>query len=42
MTSEDANLLRSRETRAHGTTEKGGITAQVQHQAAVNEGATRN
>ena len=34
---EDASLLRSRETRAHGVTEKGGVAATVQHLAAENE-----
>lgn len=37
VTKEDANLLRSRETRAHGVTEKGGVAATAQHLAAENE-----
>lgn len=37
VTKEDASLLRSRETRAHGVTEKGGIAATAQHMAAENE-----
>ena len=37
VTSEDANLLRSREVRAHGVTEKGGPAATAQHLAAENE-----
>lgn len=37
VTAEDANLLRSRETRAHGVTEKGGLAATAQHLAAENE-----
>jgi len=38
ITKEDANLLRSRETRAHGATEKGGVAAQAQSLAAENAG----
>ena len=37
VTKEDANLLRSREQRAHGVTEKGGVAASAQHLAAENE-----
>lgn len=37
VTKEDASLLRSRETRAHAATEKGGVTATAQHLAAENE-----
>lgn len=37
VTKEDASLLRSRETRAHGVTEKGGVAATAQHMAAENE-----
>ena len=37
VTKEDANLLRSREQRAHGVTEKGGVAATAQHLAAENE-----
>lgn len=36
VTREDADLLRSRETRAHGVTEKGGVAATAQHLAAEN------
>ena len=38
---EDANLLHSADRRAHGTVEKGGITAQAQHLAAENKGDTK-
>lgn len=38
VTKEDGDLLHSRETRAFGTTEKGGIASQVQSQAAKNAG----
>ncbi|KAI9694534.1 MAG: hypothetical protein M1822_000150 [Bathelium mastoideum] len=41
VTREDANLLHSREQRAHGHTDKGGIAAQAQHLAAENEGKTK-
>ncbi len=37
ITKEDADLLHSREVRAHGGVEKGGITAQAQSLAARNE-----
>lgn len=37
VTKEDANLLHSREQRAHGQTEKGGITSQAHKLAAENE-----
>ena len=40
VTKEDGNLLRSRETKAHGVTEKGGIASQAQSQAAKNAGDT--
>ncbi|KAF2228939.1 hypothetical protein EV356DRAFT_571523 [Viridothelium virens] len=40
VTKDDANLLHSREQRAHGHTDKGGITAQAQQLAAENEGKT--
>ena len=38
VTKEDGDLLHSRETKAHGITEKGGIASQAQSQAAANEG----
>ncbi|KAL8670621.1 MAG: hypothetical protein Q9168_004852 [Polycauliona sp. 1 TL-2023] len=41
VTKEEADLLHSREHRAFGVTEKGGLASQVQHQVAENEGATR-
>ena len=34
---EEADLLHSREQRAFGTTEKGGLASQAQHQVAENE-----
>ncbi|KAL9596699.1 MAG: hypothetical protein Q9219_005610 [cf. Caloplaca sp. 3 TL-2023] len=37
ITKEDADLLHSREHRALGHTEKGGLAAQAQHQAAENQ-----
>ena len=37
VTSEDANLLHSREVRAHGVSEKGGPGATAQHLASENE-----
>lgn len=40
VTKEEADLLHSREQRAFGTTEQGGLAAQAQHQVAENEGAT--
>ncbi|KAI4281118.1 MAG: hypothetical protein L6R38_003921 [Xanthoria sp. 2 TBL-2021] len=40
VTKEEADLLHSREQRAFGVTEKGGLASQAQHQAAENEGAT--
>ena len=40
VTKEDGNLLRSRETKARGATEKGGIASQAQSQAAKNAGDT--
>lgn len=36
VTQEDANLVHSREQKAHGHTEKGGISAQAMHLAAQN------
>ena len=41
VTKEDGDLLHSREQRAHGRTEKGGIASQAQRLAAENEGATK-
>lgn len=41
VTKEDANLLHSRETRAFGATEKGGLTSQAQRLAAENAGETK-
>ena len=38
VTKEDGDLLHSRETKAHGITQKGGIASKVQSQAAENEG----
>ena len=38
VTKEEGDLLHSRETRAFGTTEKGGIASQAQSQAAKNAG----
>ena len=40
VTKEDGDLVHSRETRAFGTTEKGGIASQAQSQAAKNAGDT--
>ncbi|KAL8951829.1 MAG: hypothetical protein Q9222_002218 [Ikaeria aurantiellina] len=40
ISKDEADLLHSREHRAFGQTEKGGLAAQAQHQAAENEGAT--
>ncbi|KAL8689749.1 MAG: hypothetical protein Q9218_004648 [Villophora microphyllina] len=40
ITKEEADTLHSREQRAFGTTEKGGLASQAQHQVAENEGAT--
>lgn len=42
VTKEEADLLHSREQRAFGVTEKGGLASQAQHQVAENEGATTN
>jgi hypothetical protein len=39
VTREDANLIHSREVRAHGATEKGGVAAQAMSLAAKNETA---
>jgi len=41
ITEEDAALLRSREVRAHGGSEKGGVAAMAQKQVARNQGATK-
>jgi len=41
ITEEDAALLRSREVRAHGGSEKGGIAARAQKQVAQNQGVTK-
>ena len=38
VTQEDGDLLHSRETKAFGTTEKGGIASRAQSQAAKNAG----
>ncbi|KAI4177870.1 MAG: hypothetical protein LQ348_005756 [Seirophora lacunosa] len=40
VTKEEADTLHSREQRAFGRTEKGGLASQAQHQVAENEGAT--
>lgn len=40
VTKDEADLLHSREQRAFGETEKGGIAAQAQHLAAENEKKT--
>ncbi|KAL8746007.1 MAG: hypothetical protein Q9190_001933 [Brigantiaea leucoxantha] len=37
VTKEDGDVMHSREQRAFGTTEKGGLASQVKHQAAENE-----
>lgn len=42
VTAEDAALLRSREVRAHGGSEKGGVAARAQKQVVRNQGATKN
>ena len=39
VTKEDADKMHSRETRAFGTTESGGIASQAQSQVAENTGA---
>lgn len=36
VTKDDANILHSREQRAHGHTDKGGVAAQAQHLASEN------
>ena len=41
VTKGDADTLHSREHRAFGAAEKGGVSAQAQHQVAENQGATR-
>ena len=40
VTKEDGDLVHSRETRAFGATEKGGVASQAQSQAAKNAGDT--
>ncbi|KAL9076073.1 MAG: hypothetical protein Q9161_001120 [Pseudevernia consocians] len=40
VTKEDGDLLHSRETKAFGATEKGGVASQAQSQAAKNAGDT--
>lgn len=40
VTKDDADLLHSREQRAHGHTDKGGIAAQAQHLASENAAKT--
>ncbi|KAL8680650.1 MAG: hypothetical protein Q9186_003188 [Xanthomendoza sp. 1 TL-2023] len=40
ITKSEADTLHSREQRAFGVTEKGGLASQAQHQVAENEGAT--
>lgn len=40
VTKEEADKMHSREQRAFGTTEKGGLASKAQHQVAENEGAT--
>ncbi|KAL8809073.1 MAG: hypothetical protein Q9223_005658 [Gallowayella weberi] len=40
ITKDEADTLHSREQRAFGATEKGGLASQAQHQVAENEGAT--
>lgn len=40
VTKKDGDLLHSRETKAHGVTEKGGLASQAQSQAAKNAGDT--
>lgn len=37
LTKEDGDLMHSRETKAFGTTEKGGLASQAQSQASKNE-----
>jgi len=37
VTKENGNLMHSRETKAFGTTEKGGLASQAQSQASKNE-----
>ena len=41
ITKKDGDLLHSREVRAHGISEKGGLASQAQSQAAENMGATK-
>lgn len=41
VTPQEADTLHSREHRAHGATEKGGIASQAQAQAAENTGNTK-
>ena len=40
VTKEDGDLVHSRETKAFGNTEKGGVASQAQSQAAKNAGDT--
>ena len=40
VTKEDGDLVHSRETKAFGATEKGGVASQAQSQAAKNTGNT--
>ena len=42
VTKEDGDLLHSRETRAFGATEKGGIASQAQSLASENAGDKKN
>ncbi|KAI9715215.1 MAG: hypothetical protein M1828_000913 [Chrysothrix sp. TS-e1954] len=41
VTPDDANKARSAETKAKGVTEKGGVAAQAQSQAAANQGTKK-
>ena len=42
ITEEEADAVHSREQRAFGATEKGGLASQAQRQVAANEGAKKN
>ena len=42
ITKEDGDLVHSREVRAFGASEKGGLASQAQRQAAENMGATKS
>jgi hypothetical protein len=42
VTKEDGDTMHSRETKAFGSTEKGGIASQAQSLAAENAGAKKN